>query len=926
MARKWSIFFYRVKSLLKQVERRGGRRVGAKHFGDKLSQKLKAVLSKCFARAQLKCTPRSKGRITFIILALLGFISTQAIPAISAPRENILPVGALGKTVQISQTSEASKFVQEGMQLYQAGQIESAIERWQKAAEIYEKMGDRALKTEILLNKAAAEQGLGLYPRSYKTIVQALDLDNSGGERGGAMDLLTREAKTLNKARGLRLLGEYFQQTGKLELSSLVLQQGIEVAAALGERVEESAAIVSLGNTERAIGNKKQGQFPPITIATDVVMGQGGTVAAAIAPYKPAIEFYRQVAEERKAAPLTIVQGQLNHLSLLLEIDKYWQETTELMIDNPDRVGRELGTTSSNFIAEVIQKTKQLQMDLDDDIKGKAEALKVQIKKQLENLPASRGEVYARIKLAQHLRELKQEPRTQAGLLATARESAHNLGDGKAEAYALGNLGTLYEENEQWSDAEKVTRSAISLAPASEAPEIAYQWQWQLGRILTQKKDPEGAIAAYDAAFNTLKALRDDLAASDRNIKFSFRDSIEPLYRQYVSLLLRSQPSQKDLEKAREVLEQLQIAELDDFFGDPCSGVRDQEIEIDEIDDPAAIIYPIILEDSLEVILKLPKQKLRHYRTAISREELEAIVDQLRSQINTRPQESQSPDYLSAAQLLYDWLIGPANLESSEVETLVFVLDGPLRQIPMAVLHDGQKYLVEKYNLALTLGLKLTSAEQLQPGKIKVLAAGVSKSFPERGFPQEIGAVKKELDKIEEIFEQDAEVLREEQFTQTKLQEQLQRPKFNLVHLATHGKFSSNEDDTFLLTGDEEPGKEIINIDQLRNLLKVQDPSRAIELLVLSACQTAEGDDRAVLGLAGVAVRAGARSTIATLWGANDRATAELMGNQFYPRLAAETPRSKAQALSEAQRAVLKVQQYNHPYYWAPFILVGNWL
>ena len=280
---------------------------------------------------------------------------------------------------------------------------------------------------------------------------------------------------------------------------------------------------------------------------------------------------------------------------------------------------------------------------------------------------------------------------------------------------------------------------------------------------------------------------------------------------------------------------------------------------------------------------------------------------------------------MSAAQQLYDWLIGPANLESSEVPTLVFVLDGPLRNIPMAVLHDGQKYLIEKYNLALTLGLKLTAAEPFQPGKIKVLAAGVTKSFPELGFPNELPAVKYELDRIKKKFQPNVEVLEQEEFTQMKLQEQLQRSKFNLVHLATHGRFSSNEDNTFILTGDK-PGQERLNIDQLQNLLKVKGQSPAIELLVLSACNTAEGDARAVLGLAGVAVRAGARSTIATLWGANDQATAELMGNEFYPRLAAETPISKAQALRDSQLALLDNPQYNHPYYWAPFVLVGNWL
>ena len=148
------------------------------------------------------------------------------------------------------------------------------------------------------------------------------------------------------------------------------------------------------------------------------------------------------------------------------------------------------------------------------------------------------------------------------------------------------------------------------------------------------------------------------------------------------------------------------------------------------------------------------------------------------------------------------------------------------------------------------------------------------------------------------------------------------------MHLATHGQFSSTSDRTFLVSGDEQ-GKEIINVNQLDNLLRVRSLGNTppIELLVLSACNTAEGDNQAVLGLAGVAVRAGARSTLATLWAANDEATAELMG-YFYQNLAKDTQISKAQALREAQLTLLQTSesQYRHPYYWAPFVLVGNCL
>ena len=166
-------------------------------------------------------------------------------------------------------------------------------------------------------------------------------------------------------------------------------------------------------------------------------------------------------------------------------------------------------------------------------------------------------------------------------------------------------------------------------------------------------------------------------------------------------------------------------------------------------------------------------------------------------------------------------------------------------------------------------------------------------------------------------------------FTESSLQQKPpQESDFPVVHLATHGQFGSTSDQTFILSGAEE-GNPLINVNQFDNLLRVGNLRRSqpIELLVLSACNTAEGDSQAILGLAGVAVRAGARSTIATLWGANDEATANLMG-KFYQNLAADTQVSKAKALRQAQLALLAEEdsQYRHPYYWAPFVLIGNWL
>ncbi|NET53391.1 MAG: CHAT domain-containing protein, partial [Merismopedia sp. SIO2A8] len=160
------------------------------------------------------------------------------------------------------------------------------------------------------------------------------------------------------------------------------------------------------------------------------------------------------------------------------------------------------------------------------------------------------------------------------------------------------------------------------------------------------------------------------------------------------------------------------------------------------------------------------------------------------------------------------------------------------------------------------------------------------------------------------------------EFTQTTLADRIQAVNAPIVHLATHGQFSSEPMETFVLAWDQR-----IDINTLSAILQTRNAeTNPIELLVLSACKTAEGDDRAALGLAGIAVRSGARSTLASLWTVDDQATADMM-SQFYRELAqSPTAIAKAEALRRAQIKLLESDFYDAPRFWAPFILVGNWL
>jgi CHAT domain-containing protein len=267
---------------------------------------------------------------------------------------------------------------------------------------------------------------------------------------------------------------------------------------------------------------------------------------------------------------------------------------------------------------------------------------------------------------------------------------------------------------------------------------------------------------------------------------------------------------------------------------------------------------------------------------------------------------------------LYRWLIEPLikDLDGQGIDTLVVVPDAALRSVPLAALHDGKGFLIRRYALATTPSLKLTDPRPIRRENINVLLSGLTQSV--QGFPP-LFHVSSELEAIKGLY--GGTLLEDEAFKKSSVQQALLEKQYSIVHFATHGKFSGKVSDSFILTYD---GK--MNMDDLEQFVGVSwfRQDQPVELLTLSACETAVGDDTAALGLASVAIKAGARSALASLWSINDQASSELVSS-FYRHL--QNPdTSKAVALQQAQISFLNDQRYRHPCYWAPFLLIGNWL
>lgn len=524
------------------------------------------------------------------------------------------------------------------------------------------------------------------------------------------------------------------------------------------------------------------------------------------------------------------------------------------------------------------------------------------VKAILEQLPDSSRKAYELINFADFL-----VGKAAIQILEEARATARHLEDFRAESLALGALGRHYEEAKDYDQALRLTQQAQIAAGQVSAQDSLYRWFWQAGRIYQARGKVEQAKGAYRQAIATLQTIRGDIAIASKKLQFDVRDEVEPVYREFLELLLESSSS-KEIKEALEVAELLQLSQLQNFFGDDCVEILAATSKPSEILLPPniALIRTIILKEKTYLILQLPNGFLKRYAVALSAQQLQEDIQRWRRQLeNFRLHE-----YLGLSQDFYNLLIRPleADLAQTHPRTLLFINDGILRNVPLAALSDGKQFLIEKYALAAALGFNFISQAHSSWENLNSLSFGLTVAIPPFNALPNVG---RETEAVQKLL--GGRRFLDEDFTLKNLQSQILTNHYPVVHLATHGRFAGDADSAFLQAFEQR-----ISLAQLEDLLK--SSQKPIELLTLSACQTAAGNDRSVLGLAGVAVRSGVRSTLGSLWYVNDAAMVELV-TDFYQNL--KQGMTKAEALQKAQVKQIANPQ-SHPSSWAMLVLIGN--
>lgn len=797
-----------------------------------------------------------------------------------------------------SQQNQAVSLSQRGHEQLALDQANEALKTWEESTKIYRQLKDQDGITESLINQNLALQALGLHKKACNTLLEALKLNTKLGicdttlqqatfsQQEQITAVIGKQKPTSVNLLGLQNLGEVLRQLGKLNESLTVLEETLTLAQqASSEKVSD--IYLSLGNIEQSIFQQLQDKYS--WIEEPLFREQ---IAHTI-PQKAqkSLEYYQLLEKTTNLSKSAKLQAQLNHLTLLINWEKWLRNQPK----------------QANFHAQMHQQVRALVNQIDENSSA-------------FSLLSPEPSIHARLNFANNLSQIPDEQLKSVAIQYTklALQMAQSINSIRWLSYSFGTLGKLETQTEQ---KQAYFNKALGLAQSIRASDIAYQWQQQLGLIYQKQGKTELAIQNYDAAIANMAQIRESLLSTNADLQFSFQEEMEPTYRNYMRLLLAS--PNPNLKRVIQINEGLQTARLENFLR--CGKLDLAALnDLQNLNSAPAVVHIIDLDNTIEVILQSPDGLLHHH--SVDSKLVQFRVDHL-LEILQSEKFIDIPESVvnSSSQAIYESLIAPIKTYLPPSGTLVFTLDKSFQSLPMALLYDGKNYLIKHYSIAGTLGSKIWQPKSLLKNQMIALIAGLSKLGPSSTDPNapknmdDLPQSKQEVESVEKQTKSSLALL-DDKFTLKRFQEELSQNNFPIVHIATHGQFSSDPLKTVLVAYDK-----VINIREIDSLIrdKTQNSLDAIELLVLSACETAKGNKQSAMGIAGIAAQAGARSTVATLWRVDANSTALFM-KEFYKEL--KQSKTKAEALRQAQLSLLSNPQYKKPYYWAPFLLLGSWL
>lgn len=766
------------------------------------------------------------------------------------------------------------------------GDYNKAIEIYQESLNLAREIGDRAGLGKTLDNVAGIYYSLGQYPKALESYEQALKLRQEIGDRPGVGNTLTN-------------LGGIYLNLGQYPQALEVLNQALTIRQEVGDLVGESRTLDAIG-----IIYQEQGQY-----------------SQALDSYQKALEIARSTRNKMgEANALEHLGGVYNLLDRSSEGLQLLQQAVAKFKELGDRaaVGRSLNGIAGVYYRwrqypqalEFLQQSRKILQELGDKA-GEAIAL-ANIGRVLHSQDQSLLAIVF-YKEAVNLNEsIRQELRVfsferQQAFTDTIAQTYRNLADlllqqnRRQEAHHILDLLKVQELHEYLQNVRGNERTASGVELSPEEQKLAEKY------ALLQ----EGSIQIWQE-LNQLAVIPD----SERTPEQEQR--IEEL----------EEALQELRQKFNDFVESPEIAEIEADLAHRTGGesldlnhLQTVQRALQQLPKNAVILYPLILENRLELVLITPDTPPIYRSVPVSAATLQQTISEFRTALTVPSRRANIELPKAAGHQLYNWLIEPiqTELDRLQVETIIYAPDGQLRYIPLAALYDGEQWLVQRYGVNNITATSLTNFTDRPSNQLHILAG----AFTQGTYNVEVGTRQVAFSGLPFAAKEVENLANTIPGTTTLLDRAFNREAMvsalsdsNIIHLATHGTFVSGQpEDSFILLGD---GDRITFRDleswSLNN----------IDLIVLSACQTALGGEmgngREILGFGYQMQQAGAKTAIASLWSVDDGGTQALM-DAFYESL--KTGVGKTEALQQAQLALID-SDYNHPYYWASFILIGN--
>ncbi|GJD19214.1 TPR repeat [Rivularia sp. IAM M-261] len=855
------------------------------------------------------------------------------------------------REVVYAQSPDANQLMRQGVESYEVGKLQDAIKHWEDALKISQRNNNRVLEATVNEKLARIYQQTGQLDNSIVHWDKVIAYYREVGNVGQVGRTLTEQAQVYSSLgqpkKVIALLCGVFQEDQEPLVEKKCLPfSALEIARAQKDEVGEVGALGSLGEAYRLMGSynwaikylENAEKFAREGYDFLVHNSLGNAYISRAQLWKLRAKSAEQIGSPNdkkfeQYADNDYKEAFANFQSSLEKAEEQGNQfyQVQVLVNLIKFHYHAQSKADQNNVNALIEKALALREKLPDSTS------KVYITIDLANLPVAPKILTS--SLTQCLERQLPDARALA-LFQDAIKIASNIEDSRSKSFANGALGHFYECGNSYEQALKFTRNALVEADQKLlAKDSVYLWEWQTGRILrAQGNNSEVVINAYQQAYSTLEKIRSDILSADKDLQFDFRDVVEPLYRDLAQLKLEfsllSVERKKQLNSALKTIDSLRLAELQNYFGNDCiiAAINQFGNANNSLNKDTAVLSSIVFNDRTAILLSLPDGSKRLKWINEKREVLEREVEEFRTSLVSGVKTLAEDEIKVKGKHLYEEIFGDniiVDLNPNKIKNLVFIQDSFFRSIPMAALHDGEKYLIEKYAIATTPSLSLTAPKKsnLQNSKALILAVTTASEVNDKKYAA-LPYVKPEVNNVKSIFK-NYTILENNDFNFENLKKKLKTTVYPIIHVSTHAQFGIIADDTFLVAGNN--GK--VTIKDLETALRqVNNDLHSIELLTLTACQTAVGDDRATLGLAGVALQVGVKSAIASLWPVNDESTYKLI-SAFYTNLH-NSKMSKAEALRQAQIKFIYAtkkdedvnKQYSNPAYWAPFVLSGDWL